>query len=76
MGGNTGTLVLTGTNTYTGTTFVGGSGNTQKFRADDGVGLPTNSPLSIDNAVWETSGTVQRSLGAPVAGIGTIQIQG
>ncbi len=64
-------VTLTGINTYAGpTTIVGGS-----LRADNGVGLPTNSLLTLNGGVFElnTAGTFSRALGS---GAGNVQITG
>ena len=56
-----GTLVFTAANPYTGTTAINGG----VFRAVDGIGLPTTSPLVLNNGVFETSAaTFTRALGA------------
>jgi autotransporter-associated beta strand protein len=65
-----GTLVFTAANPYTGTTTINGG----VFRANDGTGLPTTSPLVLNNGVFETSAaTFIRTLGS--AG-GNVQITG
>ena len=61
-----GTLVLTGANTYSDATTI----STGTLRAVDGVGLPTVSNLSLAGGVLESSGTFSRSLGT---GIGQVQ---
>lgn len=48
------------TNTYTGLTTVSGG----VLRAQDGASLPTNSPLVITGAAFETTGTFTRALAA------------
>ena len=53
-----GTLLLSNTNTYTGTTSV----NAGALRAADGTGLPTNSLLSLNGGVLETSGSFTRKI--------------
>jgi len=45
-------LVLSGTNTYTGNTYI--AARQSILRADDGVGLPANSLLTIDAGSFET----------------------
>lgn len=55
----TGTLALTGTNSYTGaTTITNGA-----LRATDGAGLPSASVLQLRGGVLESSGTFTRTLG-------------
>ena len=53
------TLVLTGSNTYTGVTEIQGGA----LRATDGFGLPTASNLKLNGGVLESSGTFTRILG-------------
>ncbi|MES2597237.1 MAG: autotransporter-associated beta strand repeat-containing protein [Verrucomicrobiota bacterium] len=61
-----GVLVLSGTNTYTGTTRV----SEGTLRAADGVGLPTASALVLTNGVFEsTSSTFNRSLGSAAGSV-------
>ena len=60
----TGTLVVTGSSTYTGLTYVNDYGT---LRATDGAGLPTASRLILNNGVFESSGTFTRPIGS-VAG--------
>lgn len=56
-----GTVELTGTNSYTGTTLVGGG----VLRASDGVGLPTASSLVLDGGVFQsTTASFSRALGS------------
>jgi len=65
-----GVLQLTGTNTYTGSTTVTGGW----LRADDGVGLPAASNLTLNGGILQTSAsTFTRTLGT---GAGQIQIPG
>lgn len=65
-----GLLVLTGTNSYTGTTRISDG----TLRAAEGVGLPTASALALDGGVFETtSGTFIRSLGT---GAGQVSLSG
>lgn len=61
------TLVLSGSNTYTGTTTIG---NLAILRANDGAGLPTASFLSLNGGLLEGSGTTSftRSLGTSGSG--------
>ena len=56
----TGTLVVTGSSTYTGLTYVNDYGT---LRATDGAGLPTASRLVLNNGVFESSGTFTRTIG-------------
>jgi autotransporter-associated beta strand protein len=53
-----GVLTLSGANTYTGTTTVSAG----VLRAADGIGLPTNSLLSLNGGVLETSGNFTRTI--------------
>jgi len=53
------TLVLTGSNTYTGVTEIQGGA----LRVTDGIGLPTGSNLKLNGGVLESSGTFTRILG-------------
>jgi len=53
------TLVLNGSNTFTGVTEIQGGA----LRATDGVGLPTGSNLKLNGGVLESAGTFTRSLG-------------
>lgn len=65
-----GLLVLTGANTYTGTTRVADG----TLRAVDGAGLPSASALALDGGVFETStGSFSRSLGT---GAGHVSLGG
>ena len=76
-----GNWVLTGANSYTGTTSVG-TGTTAggTLQATDGVGLPSNSPLLLaagttGGGVFQTSGDFVRNLVAtPVVGTGTVTV--
>ena len=64
-----GTLVLAGTDTYTGTTTVSGG----VLRANDGTGLPTGSLLTINGGVIETGTNLVRTGGSAA---GNMQITG
>ncbi|MCE5279359.1 MAG: autotransporter-associated beta strand repeat-containing protein [Planctomycetaceae bacterium] len=64
-----GTLSLSGSNTYTGVTNVTGG----VLRANDGVGLPTASLLTINGGVFETGADLARDGGADA---GQMQITG
>ena len=66
-GSGGGLLELTGTNTYSGRTEVQSGA---VLRAADGVGLPTASNLYLNGGVFESSGTMSRTLGT-----GTGQVQ-
>jgi len=60
-------------NTYTGATSVTGG----QLRAVDGVGIPTNSPISLWNGVLEVGGaSFTRALAASVVGAGTVSLAG
>ncbi|OPZ31036.1 MAG: Autotransporter-associated beta strand repeat protein [Lentisphaerae bacterium ADurb.BinA184] len=54
-----GTLVLTGTSTYTGETRISGGA----LRAVDGVGIPATTPLFLNGGVFESNGSFTRSRG-------------
>jgi autotransporter-associated beta strand protein len=54
-----GTLLLSATNTYNGTTTISGG----VLQAIDGVSLPSGSFLSLDGGVFLSSGAFNRSLG-------------
>jgi fibronectin-binding autotransporter adhesin len=58
----TGTVVLSGVNTYSGDTTISAGA----LQADDGAGLPNGSFLSLDGGVLQSNGNVifTRSLGA------------
>ncbi len=56
----TGRLVLSASNTYLGTTSI----NAGVLQALEGVGLPTNSFISLAGGVFQTSGSFTRSLAA------------
>ena len=58
--------LLTGTNTYTGVTSITGG----VLQAQDGVGLPTNSNLTLNGGVFQSNGTFSRTLGT---GAGQVQ---
>ncbi len=60
-----GTVVLTGSNSYSGTTYIANGA----LRASSGVGLPANSNLCFAGGVLESSGTFSRSLGAGTANV-------
>lgn len=65
-----GTVELTGTNTYTGTTLV----NQGVLRAADGVGLPSGSNLVLDGGAFQsTAATFTRPLGL---GAGQVSLSG
>jgi len=55
---NTGTLTLTGANTYTGATAI----NSGVLDAIDGTGLPTLTALQLKGGVFQSSGTFTRLL--------------
>ena len=55
-----GVLILSASNTYASATTV----NAGVLRAADGVGLPTGSLLTLNGAVFETSGTFTRTAGS------------
>ena len=61
-----GTLILSGTNTYTGYTDIQQNGT---IRAIDGVGLPTTSALRLNQGVFESSGTFTRNIGTGAGAI-------
>lgn len=63
-------------NTYTGTTTISGGALRVASSAAAVQGLSEFSPLVINGGVLETSGAFTRTLGAPVAGTGTVQISG
>ncbi|NBN94086.1 MAG: hypothetical protein EBV31_00410 [Verrucomicrobia bacterium] len=53
-------------NTYTGITSVTGG----QLRAVDGVGIPTNSPITLNGGVWEVpAATLARTLGTAAGNI-------
>ncbi len=58
-----GLLVFSGANTYSFRTYITGG----TMRADDGQGLPSDSYLSLEGGVLETSGTFDRTLAAKPA---------
>ncbi len=64
-----GTWVLNGANGYTGMTTVNGG----VLRANDGVGLPTASPMTISAGVFETGADLTRTLGAAT---GNVRVSG
>lgn len=65
-----GLLVLTGTNSYSGTTRISDG----TLRAVEGAGLPTASMLALDGGVFEiTTGSFTRSLGT---GAGQVSLSG
>ncbi len=64
-----GLLVLTGTNTYNGTTTI----TTGTLRADSGVGLSPNTNLSVAGGIYESAANLTRALGT---GAGQLQIPG
>jgi len=70
--GNTGTLTLTGANTYTGTTAIASG----VLDAIDGTGLPTNSTLQLRGGVFQSNGTFTRSLGAGATNVNWINNNG
>jgi len=61
-----GQWLLTGTNTYSGTTTV----SQGVLQAQDGVGLPTTSNLTLNGGVFQSNGTFSRTLGT---GAGQVQ---
>ena len=61
------TLILTGTNTYDGTTTIA----TGELRANDGIGIATNGNVTLSGGVWETSADITRAIGT---GAGQLQI--
>lgn len=64
----TGTLILSGTNSYTGETQLNNFGGQEGvLRANDGVGLPTTSNLNIRVGVFETGVDLVR-VGGSAAG--------
>lgn len=65
----TGVLALTGSNTYSGPTIVYGG----VLRANDGVGLPSNSLLNLDGGVFETGVNFARTGGTAA---GDVEITG
>jgi autotransporter-associated beta strand protein len=66
-----GTLILSGTNSYTGETALNNFGGLEGvLRANDGVGLPTTSNLNIRVGVFETGTDLVR-----VGGVGAGQMQ-
>ena len=72
---NTSVLTLTGTNTYTGATVIQPAGSGYSvLEANDGVGLPTTSPLQFAGGVLQSIGrtpqTFTRALGT---GAGQVQ---
>lgn len=69
-----GTLILSGTNTYTGQTKLNNfGGQTNVLRANDGVGLPADSNLLIQVGVFETGVDLVRAGGT---GAGQMQLIG
>ena len=61
-----GTLIVTGTNTYTGNTTAGGG----VLRADYGTGVVSTTVLYLQgNGVLETAGTISRTLGTAAGNI-------
>jgi len=61
-------------NTYTGVTTISG-GQLRAVVSGPVVGIPTNSPITLDGGVLEVGGsTFTRSLAASVAGIGTVSL--
>jgi autotransporter-associated beta strand protein len=68
-----GTWVLTGANTYTGSTAVSGG----RLVAIDGAGLPSGSPLVLGSGVFQSTGSFTRALAAsPTFGVGTVTWSG
>ncbi|MCE9614235.1 MAG: autotransporter-associated beta strand repeat-containing protein [Lentisphaerae bacterium] len=65
-----GILILTGSNTYEGTTTISAG----MLRADDGAGVATNGNVNIAaTGVWTTGAAITRTLGT---GAGTLQLTG
>ncbi|MFZ9436639.1 MAG: beta strand repeat-containing protein, partial [Opitutales bacterium] len=61
-------------NSYTGITTING-GQLRAAVSGDVVGIPTNSPITIDGGVLEVGGaSFTRSLAASVAGTGTVSL--
>ncbi|MBA4015748.1 MAG: hypothetical protein C0483_01025 [Pirellula sp.] len=63
-------------NDYTGTTTISGGALRVAAATATVQGLSANSPLVINGGVLETSGSFTRTLAAPVAGTGTVQLPG
>ena len=63
---STGQWLLTGQNTYSGATIVSAG----VLQAQDGVGLPTTSNLTLNGGVFQSDGTFSRTLGT---GAGQVQ---
>jgi autotransporter-associated beta strand protein len=70
--GVSGTLVLNGTSTYSGETFLGtGTTGTPTLQADEGFGLLTTSDLVLNGGVFQTHGTFNRTL-STTSGVSTM----
>jgi autotransporter-associated beta strand protein len=67
--GSTGLWLLSGSNTYTGATTIAGG----VLQAQDGVGLPTTSNLTLNGGVFQSSGIFSRPIGTTA---GSIQFTG
>jgi autotransporter-associated beta strand protein len=65
----TGRMIMTATSTYTGNTTVSGG----ILRADEGVGLPTSTNLTLNGGQIETTQNFNRTLGT---GPGQVQLPG